>query len=204
MASKKQGKYIGDAGIAKFLEQYNSPTPFNVVSMRVLGGLASPNEKLLPVMVIASFWPEDAFPKFVTKQEAETFFSTFMGLWQRMEKMAAAGQAMLSARGKLASLEEVKELLFKRVEEIDAGFIEGFWGGLDDMKMASATAALIDGLAEEAEAYNTLSEDLENWGDYTEAMRKAVSAEIEERDLVVEDAMKALLLLKEKSKETSH
>ncbi len=204
MASKKPGKYIGDAGVAKFLEQYKSDTPFHIVRLRVLGALASPNTDLLPVMVIASFWPEDAFPKFVTKDEADIFFSTFMGLWRRMEKMADASQNLLSARGKLGDLEDAKNTLFTRVEEVDAGFIEGFWGGLDDIKMPSATAALIDGLGSEAEAYHALLEDVSQWEDYTPAMRDALVAEVDERDAVVEDAVKALLLLKEKAGETSH
>lgn len=204
MASKKSGKYIGDAGVAKFLEQYGSATPFHVVRLRVLGALASPNKDLLPVMVIASFWPEDKFPKFVTKDEADTFFSTFMGLWRRLEKMSEASQNMLSATGKIPSLEDARETLLRRVEEVDAGFIEGFWGGLDDMPMPSATAALIDGLGSEAEAYHALLEDVSQWNDYTDGMRTALLDELEERDQIVEDAIKALLLLKEKSGETSH
>jgi hypothetical protein len=204
MASKKQGKYIGDAAVGKFLEQYKSQTPFYVVRLRVLGALASPNKDLLPVMVVASFWAEDAFPKFVTKDEAETFFSTFMGLWRRMEKTVAAGQQLLSTRLKFTDLEDVKALLGQRIEEIEAGFIEGFWGGVEDMKMPSATAALIDGLSDEAEAYQALLDDISNWHDYTPVMRDALREEIEERDSVVEDAMKALLLLKQKSDETSH
>lgn len=204
MASKKPGKYIGDASVAKFLEQYASKTPFYVVRMRVLGALASPNKELLPVMVVASFWPEDAFPKFVTKVEAETFFATFMGLWRRMEKLCEAGQSALSARGKLASLDDLKELLLHRIEEIDAGFIEGFWGGVDDLKMASATAALIDGLGTEAEAYQILLEDVLTWTEFSPTMRDAVIGEITERDTVCEDAMRALRLLKEKMTEKTH
>ncbi|SCA55525.1 conserved hypothetical protein [Candidatus Terasakiella magnetica] len=204
MASTKPGKYIGDAGVAKYLEEYKSQTPFYVVRMRVLGALASPNEDLLPVMVMASFWPEDAFPKFVTKDEAEKFFATFMGLWRRMEKLADAEGTLLSARGKLSDLDEAKEVLLKRLEEIEAGFIEGFWGGQDDMKMPSATAALVDGLSDEATAYHALLQDVEGWSDYSPAMRDALHAEVIERDNVVEDAMKALLLLKEKANETAH
>lgn len=203
MASKKPAKYIGDAGVAKFLEKYASTTPFYVVRMRVLGALASPNKELLPVMVVASFWPEDAFPKFVTKDEAEIFFATFMSLWRRMEKMTEAGQTALSATGKLSTLDEVAQLIQKRLEEIEAGFIEGFWGGIDDLKMASATAALIDGLGAEAEAYHALLEDISTWTTFSQRMRDAVIGEITERDETCEDTMKALRLLKEKmSQET--
>lgn len=204
MATNNPGKYIGDAGVAKFLEKYKSQTPFHVVRMRVLGALASPNKELLPVMVIASFWGEDDFPKFVTKEEAEVFFSTFMGLWHRIEKMASARTALLSARGKLATPEAAKELLTRRVEELEAGFIEGFWGGQDDMKMPSATAALIDGLGEEADGFHALLQDVENWPDYTLAMREALLEEIAERDALIEDAILALLVLKDKDKETVH
>jgi len=204
MASKKPAKYIGDAGVARFLEQYKSETPFHVVRMRILGALASPNKELLPVMVIASFWPEEDFPKFVTKEEAETFFSTFMGLWQRMEKMAIARNPLLSARGKLSSLEDAQDLMLRRAEELEAGFIEGFWGGQDDMQMPSATAALIDGLGEEADAYHGLLQDVQDWSDYTPAMREALLEEVAERDTLIEDAFTALLVLKDKEKETVH
>ncbi|WP_419799132.1 MAG: hypothetical protein ACNI26_05545 [Terasakiella sp.] len=204
MATNKPEKYIGDAGVAKFLEQYKSQVPFHVVRMRVLGALASPNKDLLPVMVIASFWGENDFPKFVKKAESESFFATFMGLWRRIEKMAIARNPLLSARGKLATLDAAKELLLRRVEELDAGFIEGFWGGEDDMKMASATAALIDGLGEEAEGFSVLLQDVENWSDYTLAMREALLEEISERDALIEDAILALLVLKDKAKETVH
>lgn len=201
MASKKPVKYIGDAGVAKFLAQYKSETPFHVVRMRILGALGSPNKELLPVMVVASFWPEEAFPRFVTKVEAETFFSVFMSLWRRMEKMAQAGQPALSAPGKIATLEELKQVLLKRTEEIEAGFIEGFWGGLDDLKMASATAALIDGLGGEAEAYQGLYEDVCGWTSYSPALRDAIIEELRERDTICEDTMKALGLLKVKMTE---
>ncbi len=204
MASTKAGKYIGDAAVAKMLTHYKSTTPFHVVRMRVLGALASPNKELLPVMVMASFWPEEQFPKFERKDEAESFFSAFMGLWRRTEKMVVGEAKLLSARGKLATLDEVKALLLKRMEEVDAGFIEGFWGGMADMKMSSASAALIDGLGEEAEAYYALMEDIETWESYTATMREAVNEEIQERDRVVEDAIKALLLLKDKESKTEH
>jgi hypothetical protein len=204
MASKKPTKYVGDASVAKCLDKYKSTVPFHVVRMRVFGALGSPNVGLLPVMVIASFWPEDAFPKFTTKDEAETFFATFMGLWRRMEKMAEAGQSTFSSMGKLQTLENVKEVLQKRVEEIEAGFIEGFWGGKDDLNMPSATAALIDGLSGEAEAYQALLDDVLSWTEYGTAMQDAIRDEISERDTICEDAMRGLHLLKEKMKQDIH
>ena len=202
--SSRPSKYIGDAGVAKFLETYKSHTPFYIARMRVLGALASPHKDLLPVMVISSFWAEGEFPKFVTKDEANQFFSTFMGLWRRMEKMAQAQNNLLSACPSLSTHKEAISHLEKRILELEAGFIEGFWGGVDDLPMPSASAALIDALGDEAVAYQTLLEDVKSWSDYNDTIRTALRNELLERDTTLEDTFKALLILKHKNTQTSH
>ena len=204
MATKNAGKYIGDAGITQLLRRHGSDIPFYVVRMRVLGAIASPYKELLPAMVIASFWPEDKFPRHETKQEVDAFFESFMGLWQRVEKLVAAGNAILSAPGKLPTQEDAKETLLRRMEELESGFIEGFWGGQDDLAMSSAGAALIDGLSDQAESYHALYQEIEGLAVWSDSLHSAIQKEVQERDEVVEDSIRALLLLKDKMGETVH
>lgn len=204
MTRKTSGKYIGDAGITRLLREHGSDIPFHVVRMRVLGAIASPYKELLPAMVIASFWPEDKFPRHDTKQEVDAFFSSFMGLWQRMEKVVVAGNTILSAPGKLQTQDEAKEALLRRMEELESGFVEGFWGGQDDLAMSSAGAALIDGLSDQAESYYALYQEVASLSDWSQKMQGAIQKEVQERDEVVEDSIKALLLLKDKMGETVH
>ena len=77
-------KYIGDEAFLKMLNHYNCPTPLNVIKMRFMGAICSPNLKLRPTDVISSFWPEGRTPRLETKAEADLFFKFFMGLWDKI------------------------------------------------------------------------------------------------------------------------
>jgi len=194
MASSKPSKYLGDAAVSKCLSRYDSHTPFDVAFMRFMGAQASPNKDLLPVMVIASFWPEESFPSFEQKEEASLFFSHFMGLWRR-----ADDKPLLRTKVRYTDAALFRQTLQQRIEELEYGFIEGFWGGVDDLDMPSATAALIDGIGDQVQAYATVLDDSATWTSLPESLATALQQEMLERDTVVEDAIKALFLLKHKS-----
>lgn len=199
MATSKASKYLGDAAVAKCLERYGSHTPFDLAFMRFMGAQASPNPDLVPVMVIASFWPDDKFPQFQTQEEANLFFSHFMGLWRRVEQRVADDKSLLRAKLNYKDADAFRLSLQARIDELEFGFIEGFWGGADDLPMASATAALIDGIGDHVQAYAGVLAESQAWQDLPEALVPALRQELIERDHVVEDAIKALFLIKHKA-----
>jgi len=59
------------------------------------------------------------------------------------------------------SREELVILCRKRSRQIECGFVEGFWGGLDKLDIPNFAGELINSLSDLAEAYYLLSQKLE-------------------------------------------
>ena len=180
---KSQNKYIGDDKFAKMLEHYNCPVPINVVKMRFLGAICSPNMELRPTDVISSFWAEGQSPRLETKDEAELFFKFFMGLWDDCFEKVKNNKVSLPVhhfKGK----EELKRLCLSRFEEIEAGFAEGFWGGCEDLKIPAYIAEIIDSLSEVAGVYNMLIKKLDNGANVDE-----IAETVKHSDTMVEKAI---------------
>lgn len=159
---ESQNKYLGDDKFKKFLEHYNCPTPLEIVKLRFIGSICSPNLELRPTDVISSFWERGKAPRLETKDEADLFFKFFMGLWDEMFQLITQNKVKLSPVGsKLMTKEGIKALCSMRFSEIEAGFVEGFWGGKDDLKLQAYLAEIIDSLSEMAGVYNTLAKKLD-------------------------------------------
>lgn len=150
---KSENKYIGDDKFKKFLEHYNCPTPLDVVKLRFAGAICSPNTELRPTDVIASLWENNQAPRLETKNEAELFFKFFMGLWDEMFELVSANSVVLPRIEQTADLIEVCE---ERYNELELGFIEGFWGGKDDAKLPAYIAEVVDSLSQLAEVYKSM------------------------------------------------
>ena len=149
----QENKYIGDEKMTKMLAHYHCPTPLEIVKMRFAGAICSPNLDLRPSDVISSFWPQGQSPRLQTKDEADLFFKFFMGLWDdiftriknnkfRLEKVPGHDLSLYCER---------------RYAEVELGYVEGFWGGRQDVKIPAYLAEIIDRLSELADAYATLA-----------------------------------------------
>lgn len=145
-------KYIGDDAFIKMLAHYNCQTPLGVIKMRFAGAICSPNLKLRPTDVISSFWPEGRAPRLETKNEADLFFKFFMGLWD--EVFASVKQNKV----KLPSLKEkdISRYCQTRYDEVEQGYIEGFFGGEENLKIPGYIAEIVDSLSELAIVYQKI------------------------------------------------
>ena len=150
---KSENKYIGDDKFQKFLEHYSCPTPLEVVKWRFAGSICSPNMELRPADVISSLWENNQTPRLETKKEAELFFQFFMGLWDEVFENIAHNSLKLM---KPQTSSNLLRLCETRYEEIEFGFVEGFWGGLQDAKIPAYVADIIDGLTSLSESYKKL------------------------------------------------
>lgn len=168
---QSENKYLGDEKFKKFLEHYNCPTPLNIVKMKFTGALCSPNLNLRPTDVISSFWPEGRAPRLETKEEADLFFKFFMGLWDEIFADVKKNQIELSVYRKPENTEDFAALCRLRYDEIEYGFVEGFWGGKDDLNLPAYLAELIDSLSQMAEVYATLATKTESVSSFEEAMK---------------------------------
>ena len=150
---QSENEYIGDDKFKKFLEHYECPTSIEVVKFKFAGAICSPNLDLRPTDVISSFWEEHKQPRLETKKEAELFFKFFMGLWDNIFDKIRRNKLLLSKAPK------ENQLWGKvRFEELEYGFLEGFWGGCDDLKIPNYVAQIVDSLSEMADAYAMLAE----------------------------------------------
>ena len=147
-------KYIGDDSFIKMLEHYECTTPLDVIKMRFAGAICSPNLNLRPTDVISSFWEEGKTPRLETKAEADLFFKFFMGLWDEIF------DDVRLAKVKLPHIKE-KELdrfCQKRYDQIEQGFVEGFFGGEENLKMPGYLAQIVDSLTEMAVLYRKIAD----------------------------------------------
>jgi hypothetical protein len=151
---KRENEYIGDDKFKKFLEHYSCPLPLSVVKLRFIGAICSPNVDLRPAEVIASLWPENKTPRLETKNEADLFFKFFMGLWDAMFRDVAAEKFCLP---RISLQDDLTEICNLRFNELENGFVEGFWGGRSDAKIPAYLAEVIDSLSELAQTYGVLA-----------------------------------------------
>ena len=150
---KSENKYIGDDKFKKFLEHYNCPTPLAVVKLRFAGAICSPHSELRPTDVIASLWENNMAPRLETKNEAELFFKFFMGLWDEMFELVSANSIVLP---RIEPTDDLIEVCEGRYNELELGFVEGFWGGKEDVEIPAYIAEVIDSLTQLAEVYKSL------------------------------------------------
>ncbi len=147
-------KYIGDDSFIKMLEHYECKTPLDIIKMRFAGAICSPNLNLRPTDVISSFWEDGRTPRLETKAEADLFFKFFMGLWDEIFDTVS------SVKVKLPFLKEkdLKIYCQKRYDQIEQGFVEGFFGGEDNLNMPGYLAQIVDSLTEMAVLYHKIAE----------------------------------------------
>lgn len=170
---QSENEYIGDDKFKKFLEHYECPTPLNIVKMKFAGAICSPNMNLRPADVISSLWASDKQPRLETKKEAELFFKFFMGLWDDIFSFVKRNKLVLPKMGKTEK-NNLQQWCKIRYEELELGWLEGFWGGCSNLNIPAYIAEIIDSLSEMADVYNILAKKETN-GDNIEEIRKTLS-----------------------------
>lgn len=148
---QNKNTYIGDEKFKKFLEHYSCPTPLNIVKLRFAGAICSPNTALRPTDVISSFWEQE--PRLETKGEAELFFKFFMGLWDEMFELVSSNSLTLP---RFRPEEDAAVLCSERYDELEQGFLEGFWGGQDSAELPAYIGEIADSISQLAEVYRSL------------------------------------------------
>lgn len=176
----QENKYIGDEKMQKMLEHYKCQTPLEIVKLRFAGAICSPNLELRPTDVISSFWSQAETPRLQTKDEADLFFKFFMGLWDNVFEKVKANKVKLDK----IPFGDLDYYCQRRFAEVEQGYVEGFWGGREDVKIPAFLAEVIDSLSELAGVYASLGKKLAKGSDKEEIMQALRSA-----DAMVEKAI---------------
>ena len=151
---KSENEYIGDDKFKKFLEHYNCPSPLDMVKLRFAGAICSPNSQLRPTDVISSLWPDNRVPRLETKKEAELFFKFFMGLWDEIFQDVCQNKIVMP---EVTDKQDIKETCRYHGELLEHGFLEGFWGGKENVTIPNYIAEIVDSLSHIASLYGNLA-----------------------------------------------
>ena len=174
---QSENEYIGDDKFKKFLEHYECPTSLEVVKMKFAGAICSPNINLRPTDVISSFWEEGKTPRLETKKEADLFFKFFMGLWDDVFDAVKKVELKLP----VSKEKDLIQYCQNRFEEVEQGYVEGFFGGQENLQIPGYLAQIVDSLSEMASLYIKIAQK----GEKSEAVWDAVK----HTDKVVERSM---------------
>ncbi len=153
---QSQNKYIGDDKFTKLLEHYQCPAKLTLIKLRFAGAICSPNLDLRPTDVISSLWPQNQQPRLQTKEEAELFFKFFMGLWDDIFEQVKRNKIELPPF-KIKNDADLTATCIERRELVENGWLEGFWGGCENIKCPNYIAQILDSLADLATLYEQLA-----------------------------------------------
>ena len=128
--------YVGDDAFRAFLGRYACPTSLEVIRMQLLGAAVSPGRE-------ADIYPlvEDFFEAEVPELEGEElvlFLQTFLGLFNEVRAASRHAPVALSPLGTITSREGVKDVLYRRIDEVVFGFLDGVWDGDDELRGAAS------------------------------------------------------------------
>ncbi len=153
---QSQNKYIGDDKFQNLIDHYKCNIPLDVIKLRFAGAICSPNLDLRPTDVISSFWQQGHEPRLETKEEADLFFKFFMGLWDDILSQIKSNNIKLPRYNKLDK-DSLNLLCNQRFEQIEYGYVEGFWGGKSDLKIPAYIVELLNSLSDLAKLYQSLA-----------------------------------------------
>ncbi|MCO6185232.1 hypothetical protein [Rhizobium sp. L1K21] len=118
--------YPGDEAFAAFLEKYDCPMTLQSVKFRMWGQITTIALGVSPIQEIKSMW-DDEFPEFEGEDAPNDFLGMIMSLWNTLAQMNMEGKRLnLSQRTGLGDIEGLKQMVERRLDELDDGFLCGF------------------------------------------------------------------------------
>lgn len=185
--------YIGDDAFKSFLEEHGCPTGFEEIRMRFLGAMVRPGRDADIHPLVEDFFECD-MPEFSDGSELEAFLHRFLGLWNEVAESSQHNPITLSPVGTITTHEEIKDLLFRRLDEVVFGFLEGVWGREDELPLTEARAATLTAIEEAVRTYDErLSEIARKDGAATEKSVADLLREITEVDKAIEATITSLV-----------
>ncbi len=126
MVTPPQIPYPGDDAFGAFLEKYACPMSLQAVKFRIWGQITTIAMTVSPIQEIKSIW-DDELPEFEGEDALNDFLGMIMSLWNTLAQMNMEGKRLnLSQRTGLGDIEGLKQMVERRLEELNDGFLSGF------------------------------------------------------------------------------
>ncbi len=185
--------YVGDDAFKAFLNEHGCRTSLKEIRMRFLGAMVSPGRDV-DIYLLVEELVEFDMPEFSDGSALEAFLHTFLGLWNVVAESSQHSPITLSPVGPVTTRGEIKDLLFRRIDEVVFGFLEGVWGDDDELSLTETKAAMLTAMEEAARPYQErLSEVAEKDVTAAELPVAELLHEISEVDEAIEEAITSLV-----------
>jgi hypothetical protein len=145
--SRAPSVHVSDQQIQALLTRYQCPTPMHVLRMRFLGAIASPRMEVSPIQLVTQAWGGE-LPEFASEDEAEELFQALLGgWWNRLSEHQNARSPFRLPRSEVKPKRQaLLELAQTRSQEL-AGFVDGLFGGDEEMDMPEKAHEALNVLA---------------------------------------------------------
>ncbi len=185
--------YIGDDAFKAFLSEHGCRTSFEEIRMRFLGAMISPGRDADIYLLVEDLFEHD-MPELLGGSALEDFLHKFQGLWNVIAEASQHSPITLSPVGSVTTRGAIKDLLFRRINEVVFGFLEGVWGDDKELSLTKARAAMLTAMEEAARPYQEwLSEVIRKDATDAEMPVAALHQDILKVDEAIEKAIASLV-----------
>lgn len=148
MAKRTEPPTISDEEVRTLLQRYECPVPFHEVRARFLGNIATPVNSASPLKIVQGLWGGE-LPAFDSIDAAnELIGALIMGLWNRLTRhQERSSPFRLNRIVTMPTREGLAALALMRRQELD-GFVEGLFGGEEEIKLPERADRGLSGLGE--------------------------------------------------------
>lgn len=134
--------------IKALLAAHACPVPFHEIRTRFLGSIASPGLSVSPFEVLKSLWGGQ-LPEFESLDAVNELIGILInGLWNSLTRHQRRSDPFRLVRTSVPETRTgLAELALIRRQELD-GFIEGLFGGADELDLPAKASSALDTLGE--------------------------------------------------------
>jgi hypothetical protein len=135
--------------VKALLAAHACPVPFHEIRTRFLGSIASPGLSVSPFEVMKSLWGGQ-LPEFESLDAVNELIGALInGLWNSLTRHQKRSEPFRLMRTSVPETRAgLAELALIRRQELD-GFIEGLFGGADELDLPAKASAALDTLRDD-------------------------------------------------------
>ena len=148
MPKQRRSPVVDRQQVQALLRKYACPVPYHEVRTRFLGSIASPELSASPLQIVKDLWG-GTLPEFELIEDLNRLIDTLInGLWNTLTVHQKRNEPFRLVKVPLEpSVANLANLALIRRQEID-GFVEGLFGGSEEIDLPERANASLGMLAE--------------------------------------------------------